>query len=295
MILSPNILISDIGKYSTIIWHKDDYNSTSVLSSFTETLRRYLDAGGNLLFTGYLPSKLIDGTSAYPKSFAEGDFLYDLLKIENVELTFGSRFIGAKAIQGDYIDVPVDTTKTTNQTDYHLRNIESLDGNSSGINIFFYDTNFDSSTSAGSMFNLPVGVEYLGNDYKAVTLSFPLYYMVKEKTEQLLYYILSVKFNEATSIDKREELVIKKYRLFQNYPNPFNPSTKIEYSIPQRSFVLLKVYDVLGSEVITLVNEEKSVGSYEVGFDASSLPSGVYFYKLQAGAFIETKKMVLMK
>ncbi len=94
-----------------------------------------------------------------------------------------------------------------------------------------------------------------------------------------------------------EELTdgIKTYSLSNNYPNPFNPSTIISYSVPEIEFVTLKVYDVLGSEVATLVNEEKSVGSYEVEFYGTEIVSGIYFYKLQAGSFVETKKMVLMK
>ena len=90
------------------------------------------------------------------------------------------------------------------------------------------------------------------------------------------------------------------FALEQNYPNPFNPSTKIKYSIPlvgtrDRVSVLLKVYDVLGNEIATLVNEEKSPGNYDVDFDGTGLTSGIYFYKLQAGNFIQTKKMIFMK
>ncbi len=90
--------------------------------------------------------------------------------------------------------------------------------------------------------------------------------------------------------------------LYQNYPNPFNPSTKIKYSIPALTpslshgeRVILQVYDVLGREVVTLINEEKSAGSYEVEFDGNKLSSGVYFYQLKAGNFISTKKMVLLR
>jgi photosystem II stability/assembly factor-like uncharacterized protein len=89
--------------------------------------------------------------------------------------------------------------------------------------------------------------------------------------------------------------------VLQNYPNPFNPVTTIKYSIPSsvstggRNLVTLKVYDVLGNEVATLVNEEKPAGEYEVKFDASRLASGVYFYQLRSGSFIETKKMILLK
>jgi photosystem II stability/assembly factor-like uncharacterized protein len=87
----------------------------------------------------------------------------------------------------------------------------------------------------------------------------------------------------------------KEYTLLNNYPNPFNPITTIRYDIPERSAVLLKVYDVLGSEIATLVNEEKQSGEYEIEFNAINLPSGIYIYQLKAGDFIETKKMVLMK
>jgi len=85
------------------------------------------------------------------------------------------------------------------------------------------------------------------------------------------------------------------YELFNNYPNPFNPKTSIQYAVGGWQFVTLKVYDVLGNEVATLVNEEKPAGNYEVEFTAKDLPSGIYFYQLRAGNFVETKKMVLMK
>ena len=83
--------------------------------------------------------------------------------------------------------------------------------------------------------------------------------------------------------------------LEQNYPNPFNPTTTIKYQIPELSFVTLKIYDVLGNEISTLINEEKPAGSYEVEFDAKILSSGVYFYRLQTGNYVETKKMVLLR
>ena len=88
---------------------------------------------------------------------------------------------------------------------------------------------------------------------------------------------------------------VNTYSLSNNYPNPFNPGTKIVFQIPEGEFVTLKVYDILGNEIVSLLNEEKGAGKYEVEFNAANLPSGIYFYKLQAGDFVETKKMVLMK
>jgi len=88
---------------------------------------------------------------------------------------------------------------------------------------------------------------------------------------------------------------LESYHLYNNYPNPFNPSTKIKFEIPDPGFVSLKVYDVLGNEITTLVNEEKSAGKYEVEFDGKGLSSGMYFYTLKAGNYSETKKMILIK
>jgi len=85
------------------------------------------------------------------------------------------------------------------------------------------------------------------------------------------------------------------FSLLQNYPNPFNPRTTIRYLIPHKSFVNITVYDMLGREVSKLVNEEKLSGSYEVQFDGSKLSSGVYFYRLHAGSYFKTKKLMLIK
>jgi hypothetical protein len=87
----------------------------------------------------------------------------------------------------------------------------------------------------------------------------------------------------------------KQLYLVQNYPNPFNSSTSIEYSIREASPVQLRVYDILGNEVATLINEKQSAGSYHVNFTGTDLTNGVYFYKLQSGSFTETKKMNLIR
>lgn len=103
------------------------------------------------------------------------------------------------------------------------------------------------------------------------------------------------------------EVLPNEFMLFQNYPNPFNPTTKIKYTIPnvnadktiQSQIVSLKVFDVIGNEIVTLVHKEVSAGNYEVDFDASYVkggsPSGVYFYQLKSGSYLETKKMIIIK
>ena len=112
------------------------------------------------------------------------------------------------------------------------------------------------------------------------------------------YRLKQVDYNgsfEYSKIVEVKNIAPLEFNLDQNYPNPFNPTTKIKYAISSKQLVIIKVYDTLSNEVCTLVNEEKPAGSYEVDFDGSNLPSGAYFYNINAGSFRNTKKMILLK
>ena len=98
-----------------------------------------------------------------------------------------------------------------------------------------------------------------------------------------------------SDVEENHSNVPDNFILHQNFPNPFNPSTTISWQSPVSSWQTLKVYDILGNEVATLVNEEKPAGNYEVNFDASGLTSGIYFYQLKVGKFVQTKKMILLR
>ena len=103
------------------------------------------------------------------------------------------------------------------------------------------------------------------------------------------------KLNSTTSVYETQNDIPASFDLAQNYPNPFNPNTSIEYSVPSNEYVSLKVYDILGNEIVTLVNEQKEAGNYEVNFDASNFVSGVYIYRLTLGNKYLSKKMILIK
>jgi hypothetical protein len=98
-----------------------------------------------------------------------------------------------------------------------------------------------------------------------------------------------------TSLNDSPPVIPLEPSLKQNYPNPFNPSTNIQYTLNNLEFVSLKVYDSLGKEISTLVNQDKPAGNYEIEFNGGNLTSGVYFYRMQAGSFSATKKFILMK
>ena len=91
------------------------------------------------------------------------------------------------------------------------------------------------------------------------------------------------------------DFIPSEYQLSQNYPNPFNPVTNIEFSIPTKSYVSLKIYNILGEEVKTLVSGVRNAGKYIMKFDASNLASGVYIYRIKSGTFSHSKKLILLK
>jgi len=109
-------------------------------------------------------------------------------------------------------------------------------------------------------------------------------------------YVDYVKAYElVTDIQDMNDEIPQEIKLEQNYPNPFNPETKIKYSVSETEFVSLKVYDILGNEISTLVNETKTPGNYEIKFDGTSLSSGIYLAKLQVGNSYRMRKMILAK
>ena len=157
--------------------------------------------------------------------------------------------------------------------------------------------------------NLMIGI---CRDYQDYVTTYPRYafttsttYMSRRGQSDTQYPVsLTQSFNRAniqfemsliTAINNNITEIPKVYSLSQNYPNPFNPTTKINFSIPKQGLVTIKIYDVLGKEVVTLLNENKSIGNYEVEFDGSNLASGAYFFRMESSDFVDVKRMVLIK
>mgnify|MGYP002623382457 FL=1 len=106
---------------------------------------------------------------------------------------------------------------------------------------------------------------------------------------------VTVKGDILTGVTQNGSEIPTKYDLYQNYPNPFNPTTRIKFDLPKQSFVTIKLYDITGREVSRLVNQEYNAGSYTVDYNGASLSSGIYFYRIEAGDFVSTKRMMLIK
>ena len=146
-----------------------------------------------------------------------------------------------------------------------------------------------------SVFSSMGGIQSNSNNMVYSTLGESVIGVASNSSNQLLSGFWNVyKQNVVTAVED-DEIVPLEFRMEQNYPNPFNPSTIIRFSVSEKSNVVLKVYDILGSEVATLVNNDMDIGRYEVEFRADNYSSGIYIYKISAGDFVSTKKMILLK
>jgi hypothetical protein len=151
------------------------------------------------------------------------------------------------------------------------------------LTLFAWNTAFrDSLNLQGLAYTF---LPYAGTHSGQLNIRFPI----------SLIFLDSVMREMPTGIVNELSLSPSSFVLHQNYPNPFNPSTTISFRIPSRSFVSLKVFDLIGRMVSTLINEDQNIGTHFVTFNGTNLPSGIYFYRLHAGSFLETQKLVLMK
>jgi hypothetical protein len=213
--------------------------------------------------------KIFDLTDPNTFDVSDGPFTIQSSKVINVIRPNGGEILeGGNSYEINWSSNDVEDVKI----EYSINNGAS------------WDLIINSTPSTGAyLWNVPAILTNQGR-IKISDITTPSIYDVSNNTFRINY-----------TVDVNDQKYSYEYSLYQNYPNPFNPSTRIEYSIPENAYVSLNIYDVLGNLICTLVAEEKIAGHYSVEFDASNIPSGLYFYRLITSEFSDTKKMILLK
>ena len=275
---------AELQHYSKVVWFTGEATSSTISPDEQTQLAAYLDGGGNLFLSSQNAGDEI-GDSSF---FAE--YLHAQHELNYVS----NRYLDATP--GDPIGDPNSTGEL----------LVLFGGNGAGppssnssvipqgdaVAVYIYH---DASTVGG--------IRYADQTYRVVFFAFPFEsvggritsYGQSTPRDSALARILAW-FDAPLALDDGVDVGIPTaFRLDQNYPNPFNPITTIKYGLPQESNVTLKVFDILGREVSTLVNEHQDAGYHQIYWDASGYSSGIYFYQIQAGEFIDTKKLLLLK
>lgn len=289
--LKNNVLINSqisLSNYKSIYWILGDESTEhETFSNSEQTLvQEFLRNGGNLFVSG----SEIGWDLSYRGTASDKSFYNDYLKA--VYVADGSGGLNAEGISGSIFDGLSVRYGQTYEEDYP--DVINVSGGSSlvfkysndkGAGIA-YKGSFGNSSNQGAIIHFGFPVETIAND--------TLFNLLITKADNY--------FDGITGIES-ENLIPNEFTLYQNYPNPFNPTTTIEYFIPSivkvdksgKYTVVLRVFDVLGKEVFSLVNGEKSSGRQSIVFDAKNLSSGIYYYKLEVGNYHSTKKMIILK
>ena len=180
-----------------------------------------------------------------------------------------------------------------------LTSLPQPPGSLQGVNLANYFSSYFFSLAGKTTYSIMTGTNQLAGETQRYSMALMFALNIEEvfnikRTIQKIYNN-NYQIDSTTSIVDKHLSVSSNYLLYQNYPNPFNPITKIKYSLPLSDNVQIKVYDILGREIKTLLNEYKQAGTYDIEFDANNLISGVYFYSIQAGNYTATKKLILIK
>jgi hypothetical protein len=267
----------DLSHFYLITWSQGN-SSPAFYPEEVNELQSFLDSGGNLFINGHdIGSDIFKPTGQ--SQFAQ-DFYHNYLHAEYI--ADSSSIFLLKGVAGD----PIGDGLTFPTSDIYNRSLDIIsryDSYADSILLFWNQ----SSVSAIRADNDTSRVVYLAFGFEQITGS--------AVRDTILSRSLSWLTENVVVNTSDKQSIPNTFSLEQNYPNPFNPTTRITYSISKSSYTTLKVYDVLGNEISTLVDGKEQAGKHEVEFNASNLSSGVYFYKLQSGGMIQSRKMVVLK
>ncbi|HBX50973.1 MAG: hypothetical protein A2275_02530 [Bacteroidetes bacterium RIFOXYA12_FULL_35_11] len=285
--------IDTLGQYSLVVWHTNKYSLTTKFFSSKNSIRQYLRFGGQMLFFSDRFGFTTEHSFTSYAAFKQGHFLYDIFKIDSIYKAAASRFNGAQSALTGYPDLSIDSAKTIASNLYHLSNIESLYPFDGANKIYSYNTNYDSTTSYGIMKGLTVGVEYMGDDYRVIALSFPLWYVKEAQAQAFVDYIMQHKFDFQNKVlPNRDELINKLYPCF---PNPANTNVTMNFSLASGTEICIDLIDITGKKIKTISDKFYSKGFYQLNTDISDMPAGMYFCRINGKGARAVTRLIIVR
>ena len=286
-------MAGDIGPYSTLVWHADDYQEQLVYPA-VQGLANYLSYGGRLWMVGWKPILgLMNRPGGYPFTFSSGQFPYDYLHLFRSAESQIQDYIGANG-QSGYPNLFVDSMKVIASWHGKLPYIDAVFPRDADTVFTFNSASGDTAFQGKS-----VGVRWLSGPYRIFFFGFPFYFMKDSEARQVALKVLQ-DLGEPVGVEASTLSFPFTTALFPVHPNPFRGSARIEYALAGKGRIRLSVYNVAGQLVRELVDVVQSPGRYSIFWDgrdreAHRLPSGVYFYHLQTESFSDTKKAVVVR
>lgn len=299
--LTENLRVADIGVYSSILWHGNDFASMDYPYAVREVLTQYIQAGGNIFFSVYNPSMAFALNAGYPATFAPTTFINSVIGIGETDYTGSARFRYATPVHDQFPSVSIDPLKSSPSLNGHILRVESIGPNSDCATVYNYGSDYAADSPQGVMNNMPVGVLNLNQSGKVLTVSFPLYNLYQDDAADLVEYVFTEYFNETvTPVDDPQAAPVASISVSANHPNPFSSKTSFRVDVKNNTQpVQVGIYNLRGQLVrsVWAGNSPKSLLIEWDGKDdkGTAVSSGVYLIRAKQNGMTQARKIMLIK
>jgi hypothetical protein len=279
-----------LSRYSSILWISNSAQFENLDNDEHKSVSEYISNGGNLLFAGFNPMRFWMNGITYPVKTSDTSLFHQLFKIDSVDRKSQCLMFRANAVLSDYDTLRVDSLKYS-EIKYpgEIYNIEVFSPTPDASIVYRLDTKYDSTTSFGKMKHRPVGLEYMGADFKSILLSFPLYYIDTNDVQKFLHYVMTEKFIHSVGIEPIDHF--DPFSLLI-YPNPVADYINVDFNLSKSGRIKLSLMSMQGKILRTWIDSNLESGPHSLIFDINSQPSGVYYIVLQCNEERSVRKIV---
>ncbi|MEI6454852.1 MAG: M20/M25/M40 family metallo-hydrolase [bacterium] len=294
MNLDNPLTIGKVARYRNILWLINGLDFDFPSDTLGLKLLSFFENGGNMMFCGFTPSRYLAHNSAYPTQFDTNYFINRYFKVDSVNRKINSFMFRANPVGSNYDTLNVDSTKYMEPTfPGELYNIEVFTPAAGAGVIYRFDSRYPPNSSQGIMNGKAVGIEYLGEDFKTILISFPLYYIDTLDARRLMETVLKYKFTKPVGIPESSKL--SDALALKVFPNPFRDLTSLSFTTSESSVVKVKVYNMQGVRVANLLDKKLDAGTHTLRLRAGMLPPGIYNVVVMSGGSVSTAKAVLIR
>jgi len=288
---TPNLGL--IASSKNILWVMNSTDTDIANDTLAQKFYSFFENGGNMMMAGFLPTRFFYGNLPNNFCFPEDTFIYQYFKIDSVYKKLNSLMYRAYPDHGGYDTLRVDPGKWMDKNlPGEIYYIEVFTAAPGGTPILRFDSHYPPGNPLGAMQGKVVGVENMGDDFRTILLSFPLWYLDTTDARNLMKYVMREKFTHPVGIPgepgKRTMAAIV------NYPNPFHATTTVRYTLAQPQQVTLSLYDSRGRLVRTFSKGHGSAGEHTFTLHSAGLAPGIYYLRLEGGSTVQVAKIAVM-
>lgn len=284
--------LNTLSRYRNLIYTINSFDAMRADSKLREDIGVFLGSGGNMLFSGFLPSQHFENNSSYPKKFVPGSFLFNSFGIDSVYLKFNSIMNLARPVETGFDSLHTDSLKVLDPAfPGEIFNIEIFAAAQGTRTIYRFSSGYDPSTGFGMMHNRPVGLEHDGPGFRSILLSFPLYYIDTSEAKKFLKYVLYSRFGHPSGVQQ----FARQENRMEISPNPANGFATVMVPSEAECRFDLSVTDLAGRSVLSYRQLKASKGRNVFGMLTSSLPAGLYLIRANPCGIPLTGKLLIKR